>query len=129
LNFGNGKWLAYRENPMEAMLVFGKPVEAKTVTISALKNVSGFILPPASVEIWGGMDEKNLKLLSRVIPEQPGKPVKESVNEESLAIECDFKLTEVKFIKLLLKPVAKLPEWHAGKGQKAWIFVDEVFVN
>ncbi|MES1217646.1 MAG: FN3 associated domain-containing protein [Bacteroidota bacterium] len=126
LSFGNGKWLAYRQNPMEAMLVFGKAIDAKSVTLSMLKNVPGFILPPASIEVWGGLEENKMKLLSKLNPKQP---TKESENSENLAIECSFNPTEVKFIKLLVKPVAKLPQWHAGKGEKAWIFIDEVFVN
>ena len=139
-NFGNGKWLGYRENPMEALMVFGNPVEARNVTISALKNVGGYVMPPASVEIWGGIDEKNLKLLGRIIPKQPTKESqkkkdKESEKEENtdntdnLIIACNFQPVEVKFIKLLVKPVAKLPDWHPGKKEKGWIFVDEVFVN
>ena len=126
LNFGNGKWLAYRQNPMEAILVFGKPVEVKDITLSMLKNVGGFIFPPASVEIWGGLEQNKLKLLRKIDPKQPDK---KSKNEENLAIDCSFDPTTVKFIKVFLKPVAKLPPWHAGKGEKAWIFIDEVFVN
>jgi hypothetical protein len=26
-------------------------------------------------------------------------------------------------------PVSKLPAWHPGKGDKGWVFTDEVFVN
>ena len=121
-------------------MVFGNPVEARNVTISALKNVGGYVMPPASVEIWGGIDEKNLKLLGRIIPKQPTKESqkkkdKESEKEENtdntdnLIIACNFQPVEVKFIKLLVKPVAKLPDWHPGKKEKGWIFVDEVFVN
>jgi hypothetical protein len=27
------------------------------------------------------------------------------------------------------KGKSKLPPWHRGKGDKGWIFVDEVFLN
>jgi uncharacterized membrane protein/mono/diheme cytochrome c family protein len=131
-NFGNGKWIAYRQNAMEALMVFGKPIEAKTVTISAMKNIGGYIFPPESVEVWGGENEKDLKLLSKVIPKQPTKEstkAKDFINTENLAIDCSFKSTEVKFIKLIIKPVPKLPAWHEGKKEKGWFFVDEIFVN
>lgn len=131
-NFGNGKWIGYRENPMEAMMVFDKPEEIKAVSISALKNIDGYIFPPLSVEVWGGEDEKNLKLLSKVMPLQPTEEStkkKDFVNTENLVINCNFKPVTVKFIKLLIKPVPKLPQWHSGKKEKGWFFVDEVFVN
>ncbi|MCW3118289.1 MAG: hypothetical protein JWM28_2371, partial [Chitinophagaceae bacterium] len=120
LSFDNGKWLAYRQNPMEAVLFFGKPIEAKSITLSMLKNVSGFIFPPASIEVWGGLEENKMKLLSKLNPKQP---TQKSENEESLAIESSFTPTEVKFIKLLVRPIAKLPHWHSGKTEKAWIFI------
>ena len=43
--------------------------------------------------------------------------------------ECKFNTATVKYIKIIGNPVAKLPAWHPGKGEKAWIFVDEVLVN
>jgi uncharacterized membrane protein len=131
-NFGNGKWIAFRENPMEAMFFFGKAEEIKTVTVSALKNIGGYIFPPESVEVWGGENEKDLKLLSKVMPAQPTKEMtekKDFVNTENLAINCSFKPVTVKYIKLVVKPVPKLPKWHDGKGQKGWFFTDEVLVN
>ncbi|MGC4037490.1 MAG: FN3 associated domain-containing protein [Chitinophagaceae bacterium] len=131
-NLAEGKWIGFRENAMEALLVFDKPIETKNVTVSAFKNIGGYIFPPATVEVWGGEKENDLKLLSKVVPRQPTKEEatkKDFVNREILAIDCNFKPVEVKFIKLLVKPIAKIPEWHEGKGQKAWTFVDEVFVN
>ena len=89
-------------------------------------------MPPATVEVWGGVNEHDLKLLGRAIPTQPTQAEtkrKDFVNSENIFFTFKFKPTELKYIKLLLKPVAKLPPWHAGKGQKGWVFVDEVFVN
>jgi hypothetical protein len=126
------KWLGFREYPMEAMLVYNKPVEATSIMISAMKNIGGFVMPPASVEVWGGMNEKDLRLIGRTIPAQTTLSEtkrKDFVNSENLFFKYSFKLTQLKYIKLLLKPVAKLPQWHQGKGQKGWVFVDEVFVN
>ncbi|TDE12411.1 FN3 associated domain-containing protein [Dyadobacter psychrotolerans] len=122
----SGKWLGYRENDFQAYLLFKKPVKAHNVTLSMLRNVGGFIFPPVRVEVWGGKDEKNLKLLKVLTPEMP---VQTTGNVENLSLEADFALQELSCIKLIAKPLAKLPLWHPGKGEKAWVFVDEVFVN
>jgi hypothetical protein len=34
-----------------------------------------------------------------------------------------------KSFKLLLRQVGMLPQWHPGKGQRGWVFVDEVFFD
>jgi hypothetical protein len=124
-NFASGKWIGCKENPMELLLLFNKPVDGGSVTLSMLQQIGAYIFPPAQVEVWGGADKNHLKLLNKINPQQPNK---ESGNE-NLAIKCSFDKTNVSCIKLLITPVRSLPAWHAGKGEKAWIFVDEVFVN
>lgn len=125
MSFGSGKWIACKENAMEVMLLFNKPVEASSITLSMLQQIGAYIFPPAQIEIWGGNNKNNLKLLTTLKPEQPTK----ASTDENLAIKCSFNKTSVSCIKLIITPVKKLPAWHPGKGEKAWVFADEVFVN
>ena len=122
---GDGKWLGYRNNRMEAMLYFSNAVPVKSVTLSTLKNIGGYIFPPTSVEVWGGDDLKNLKLLGRIQPEQPSKDGPAGI----IPYDINFKEVSVKYLKVIAVPVPKLPKWHGGKGDKGWVFVDEVLVN
>ena len=124
-DFRFGNWVAFRENRMECLLQFSTPTPVQSVTLSALVDVGGYIMPAQSIEIWGGDEPKNMKLLGRLIPEQPTK-VKPSAMK---GFECKFNTATVKYIKIIGNPVAKLPTWHPGKGDKAWIFIDEVLVN
>ncbi|WP_149240964.1 FN3 associated domain-containing protein [Dyadobacter sp. 32] len=122
----SGKWLGFRENDFQSYLLFKKPVLASSVTLSMLRNVGGFIFPPVRIEVWGGANEKSLKLLKIITPEMP---VKETPNSDYLVFNAEFDSQKLSCIKLVAKPLAKLPAWHPGKGEKAWVFVDEVFVN
>lgn len=122
----SGKWLGYRDQDLQAYLYFIKPVKAHSVTISMLRNVGGFIFPPTRIEVWGGMSENQMKLLKVLTPEMPDKS---TANLQNLIYDFDFPSQEISCFKVVAKPLGKLPEWHPGKGQKAWIFMDEVFVN
>ena len=124
-NFRSGKWVAFRQNRMEALLVFSQPSAISSVTISTLVDIGAFLMPPKSVEVWGGDNPKQLKLLNRITPEQPAM-VKASYQK---AYEVKFNPATVKYIKVIANPVSKLPAWHPGKGDKAWIFTDEIFIN
>lgn len=124
-NFQLGNWIAFRENRMECLLPFSKPVRLESVTLSTLVDVGSYIMPPQQVEVWGGNDAKNLKLLGRLKPEQPVKLMPVAMK----GFECKFPATTVKYIKLIATPVGKLPAWHPGKGDKGWIFVDELLLN
>ena len=124
-DFRFGGWVAFRETRMECLLPFAKPVTVQSITLSSFVDVGSYIMPAQSIEIWGGDDIKNLKLLGKLAPEQPDK-MKPSFNK---GFECKFNPATVNYIKIIATPVAKLPKWHPGKGDKAWIFVDEVLVN
>ncbi len=124
-NFRSGKWVAFRQNRMEALLVFSQPSAVSSVTISTLVDIGAFLMPPQSIEVWGGKNPKQLKLLNRITPEQPTM-VKASYQK---GYEVRFNPATVKYIKVIANPVSKLPPWHPGKGDKAWIFTDEIFIN
>lgn len=124
-NFGSGLWLGYRENKMESLLFFHKPVPVKSVSISCLINSGSYIMPPTAVEVWTGPDPQHLQLAKRFIPAQPKKYEPATV----VPIELSFPERQAGCIKLVAVPVAKLPSWHGGKGDKGWVFVDEVFIN
>lgn len=124
-NFQLGNWVAFRESRMECLLFFEKPVQVSSVGLSGLVDVGAYIMPPEVVEIWGGEELGRLKLLGTVKPPQPGKQVPSFMR----SVECKFKPVSVKYIKIVAEPVKKLPSWHPGKGQKGWVFVDEVMVN
>jgi hypothetical protein len=120
-----GNWVGFRNNHMECLLRFPSPVSASSVTLSTLIDPGPYIMPAKSIEIWGGPDERNLKMLSKLVPEQPSKYIPSSRE----GFECRFDTTELTWIKIVVKNVDKLPKWHAGKGQKGWFFIDEVLVN
>lgn len=124
-NFNIGGWVAFRENRMECLLSFANATTIKSVGISGLVDVGSYVMPPSLVQVWGGADSNHLTLLGQLKPEQPGKQLPSYTKN----FECTFKPASVKYVKIIANPVAKLPAWHQGKGDKAWIFLDELLVN
>jgi hypothetical protein len=110
---------------MECLLQFSAPTPVQSVRLSTLVDIGGYIMPAQSIEVWGGENAKNMKLLARLVPEQPRK-MKPSAMK---GFECKFNTATVKYLKIIGNPVSKLPRWHPGKGEKAWIFADEILVN
>jgi hypothetical protein len=110
---------------MEALMIFNQPSTVSAVSVSSLVDIGGYLMPPLSLELWGGDDSTHLKLLGHIVPAQPSKM-------EPLHLKLfdfTFKGVTVRYLKLIANPVTKLPTWHRGKGEKGWFFVDEVIVN
>ncbi|CAN5528130.1 chitobiase/beta-hexosaminidase C-terminal domain-containing protein [soil metagenome] len=124
-DFRFGGWVAFRENKMECLFPFSKPEPVHSITLSCLVDIGSYIMPPQLIEIWGGDDPQHLKLLSKINPPQPDKVGPSGMK----GYECKFNAGDIKCIKLIVIPVGKLPAWHPGKGDKAWVFVDEVLMN
>ncbi len=125
LNFRSGKWLGYKEGPMAAALEFKKPVGLSSVTVSSLVNTGSYIMPPQQVEVWGGADRHTLRLLGRLQPAQP----KGQEPAAMRGFEVRFQPATVRVVKLVVNPISKLPAWHPGRGERGWVFVDELFLQ
>lgn len=125
LNYGGGGWLGYRFKDAVFLLRFQKPVSVHSVSLHCLKNLPAYIWPPAHVEIWGGDDPDHLKKLG----ESDLKPPVKDAPVEALSVTCPLTTLRVNCIKIVAKPVAHLPAWHAGKGEPAWIMVNEILLN
>jgi len=124
-NFRDGKWLGYKDNPMEAVLYFKQPQSISSVTFSCAVNIGNYIMPPYKIEVWGGDNVGKLRLLNSLTPTQPimDKP------GYLAGYKVAFIPIKATYFKVVVKPVAVLPSWHRGKGDKGWAFVDELFLN
>lgn len=117
-------WLGFRENAFEAGFDFGsKPPAIKKIVLSYADNLGGYIFPPTDVEVWGGKNANEIKLIKTLKVEQPTAYRPQSME----AIGISFDPATHSYYKIVARPVGKLPLWHNGKGQKGWFFVDEVF--
>jgi len=88
-------------------------------------DIGGYIMPPKQIEVWAGEDEAHLKLIKKVNPDQPTKEISGYLK----GYELTFAATTAKCMKINVIPVSSLPQWHRGKGDKGWAFVDEIFLN
>lgn len=123
-------WIGFRDNPLVAEFTFDKSLPSKSVTLSYDRNLGSWLFPPASVEIWVGTNEKDLKLLKRVQPEQPSQM--ESTKNAAIVVPLDG--NSYSMIKVVATPVRELPKWHPSnnpktKDKRAWLFVDEIIFN
>lgn len=125
-NFRSGKWIGFRNQPMETILFLNKPVAVSNVTISSLVDVPSYLMPAQSIELFTQTMNGDWQLLKRMNPEQPAK---EEGGSQLKSYELSFTPVITSRLKIIVKPVAKLPKWHRGKGEKGWFFVDEVLVN
>lgn len=126
VNFKSGKWLGYRK-PMEVAASFKADRTIDAVSISSLVSVGSYILPPAEIQVWGKPEDGGKWML--LASQQPKQPSKDTAQYDAVYTLKLKKPTICSQVKLVVKPVAKLPAWHPGKGEPGWVFVDELFFD
>src|SRR5215203_4517010 len=124
-NFNDAAWLGFREQPFAAVFYFDTAQTINSISISYNESVQSYLLPPAEVQVWAGNEKHKLKLLRTATAPQPTKEEKNVVRVDGMKI--DIPRSTYKYYKIVAKNVSKLPSWHQGKGEKAWIFIDEIF--
>lgn len=125
-NTSNGEWLAYRDYDMEFVVGFKQSKPLKSAYLNTLVDIGAYIFPIKSIVAMGSNDGKNFEKITDVkFPDG-----KESDARGASSFNCDFPDgTSYKYYKFTVANLKKLPSWHRGKGEPAWIFVDELFLN
>ena len=124
-NLRDGKWLGTHGVQMEVLFYFKNSTSISSVNVSSVVDIKRYLLPPEEIEVWGGKTISSLRLLKRSHPVQPSKEAPPYTTD----YDVDFQKSTVNILKLVVKPVSKLPSWHKGKDDKGWFFTDEVFLN
>lgn len=128
-NFGNAKWLGYKDANMELIIGFNKATAIKEIYFNALVNLGSYIFPIVSIDVMGSMDGKNYTIISKNIYPAVTDATPKTLNETQ-GFSCAIaKPTAYKYYKFTATNLKKLPNWHPGKGTPAWIFIDEIFLN
>lgn len=123
---GADTWLGYEGEHLTTTLDLGKPETLSRVFVHCLENNVSWIFTPAAIEVQTSTDGKIFRpQASRSFP------VNSAMGEpKTYLLSCDFpKTVEARYVRVFVKNLLKNPVWHPGKGQKCWIFVDEVMVE
>lgn len=117
-------WLGYQEGDVEINMLLAKKQALSSVLINCLQNQGSWIFLPAQISVFY-FDES--KQSFELLGEQLNAPTEKiSTAFCQPIIIAAAKKKKTKKIKIILKGIKNLPEWHAGKGQPGWLFIDEI---
>lgn len=118
-------WAGVRNNDLVLVSMFKQAIPLSSVELRIMVETQTGIFPPELVEVWGASVENQWKLLSKFKPVIP----KENFPHTLPLIGTKFKASTVKYIKIVVKPLEKIPGWHPAKDKRALFLVDEMFFN
>jgi hypothetical protein len=119
-------WLGFKKEDFKAGFHFGsKPILQQIVVSTAdMTNSSGAsVFPPTKITIKGGDNPKKLKTIGSLSPEMP-QMIRPNA---SIPYVIPIKPGQYPYIEIEMLAIKSLPDWHHDKGQKGYVFLDEVF--
>ncbi len=119
-------WLGFQTDTVEIVLNFNKKQAIKTVLLNLLQDHGSWIFLPEKIDVFS-FDKKTKAF--QLVGNQSFNQDKEVKGSFSTPSVIDIKKgTKTNKIKLQLYLVNSIPDWHAGRGNKSWIFIDEIKV-
>jgi hypothetical protein len=118
-----GKYLGFNGTDMRARFDFATPRVLSKLSVSYLEAVNKAVMPPQSIEVWGGENEQALRRLGTVQTDFPAKDRPAARHIVTLALPPE----PLRYVRLVARNPGRLPAWHpSAKSTKALILIDEV---
>ena len=121
-NFADGNWLGFSGNDLEFTTKISTNESIKNITVSCMESIGGWIIYPKSIRVYGRSGEDSFSEIGRY----DYRPKKIPTETTKKSFTLPIKVEDYTEIKLVVKNVGTLPQWHPAAGNEAWLFVDEI---
>lgn len=124
-NYKTGRWIAFFKNDMDITIDLQQPTEISSVAISTCVEKGDWVFDARGFSVEVSEDGKTFtKVASETYP-----AMKETDKNGIYDHQLTFTPVTTQYLKVIALSESKIPAWHGGKGNPAFLFVDEITVN
>lgn len=122
-NYLNKEWLGF-DKPVGLVCRFKQKTSISSIDIGYLSHPGAWIFPPARISIDVSHDGMYFeKKIEEVVP-----ALQKAMDASLATYHLDIN-EDVLAIRIHFDNVQKIPDWHDGAGNEAWLFMDEIIFN
>jgi hypothetical protein len=122
LSYGNPEWVGF-DSVAIAKVVFNEKTMVKTIDIGFLSDPQSWIFPPYEITIYPNDSKNNSDKIITLVDGLNGM-VPRAMKNINIKIN-----KEVNSLRIEMTNLERIPDWHEGAGNKAWLFMDEWIFN
>ncbi len=124
-NYKTGRWIAFYKNGMDAVVDLQQPTEISKAQITTCVQKGDWVFDARSFSVEVSDDGSIYKKVADAsYPE-----MKQDDANGIYTHELTFEPVKARYVKFIVEPEYKIPEWHGGKGSPAFVFIDEISLN
>lgn len=123
-NYKTGRWLGFQGKDLDAAIDLKQPTEISKVAFNTNVVKGDWIMGAAGITVRVSEDGKDFKeVASKTIPSLNADD-KDGIYPQ----EISFAPVKARYVEIVIKS-DKLPAWHGGAGNAAYLFVDEIVID
>ena len=123
-NYKTGRWLGFQGKDVDAVIDLKEPTEFSRVAFNTNVVKGDWIMGAAGITVKVSDDGQTFKeVAAKTIPSL-GKDDKDGLYPQ----EITFATVKARYVEVIIKS-DKLPAWHGGAGNAAFLFVDEINIQ
>ena len=123
-NYKTGRWLGFQGKDINATIDLKAPTEFSTVAFNTNVVKGDWIMGATGVIVKVSDDGKTF----REVANQPIPELKADDKDGIYPQSVTFDPQTARYVEVIIKG-GKLPTWHGGAGNPAYIFVDEISIK
>ncbi|MFM2145763.1 MAG: hypothetical protein RL732_599 [Bacteroidota bacterium] len=121
-SIGSPDWLGYDVDSIDLWINLHSAQSVKKVLLDFLQNEDSWVFLPGQVIAYGITRQGPVELARQAHDPEVYHPGSRCV---PLVLKLAPQLA-LDQLHIIIKGIKQLPAWHSGKGQHAWVFIDEI---
>lgn len=123
-NYKTGRWLGFQGKDIDATIDLKEPTDISKVSFNTNVVPGDWIMGAAGVTVKVSDDGQTFReVATQTMPE-----AEKSYDSRIEPVEITFAPVKARYVEIIIKS-GKLPAWHTGAGNQAFVFVDEINVE
>ncbi|HHV86168.1 MAG TPA: family 20 glycosylhydrolase [Petrimonas sp.] len=123
-NYRTGKWIGFKGEDMAAIIDMLEPTEISTAEIRNCVVTGDWIFDASEIILESSNNDSTFT----VVNSQKLLDANTTHWSDIATHTLSFNPVTARYYKLTVKPTI-IPAWHPGKGNKAYMFIDEITLN
>ena len=125
VNYRSGTWVGFDSDTVTVDVQLKKKEAIQTILVNLLQDENSWIFLPEQILVYYYSDKEKTFLPAAKETFQHDTPGPKQCSVREIKPTAGISTDK---LKLVFLPLKKIPDWHAGKGQHGWLFIDEIKV-
>jgi len=125
LNHTDGHWQAFQGDDFEVLIDLGETREFNKISVNFLQKQRSWIFLPSRISCAVSTDGENFETMKDI---EYQTIESDEIKAHPFLFSFENPMS-ARYVKIRAENMGTVPDWHWGKGGKAWLFIDEISIH